>query len=293
MREARLTILHGSQTGTATDVAKRIRKQAKLRHFTTVFLALNDFTLENLATTNLIVFVVSTTGQGEEPDNMKIFWRTLLRRRLPPDALKHVDFAVLGLGDSSYQLFNFTAKRLNKRLVRLGATAFHPLGLADDQHELGFDGVADPWVSSLFDKLLEKFPLPDGVDLLSQQGPPESTYSIELVDRVEDAAPEISQDIVGVDPVFDADRPFLVSVLLNERATAEDHFQVTCVDKVLMRKLEACCTGPKGGMKLFGFFWGMFSENASKKSKVEKSRKGHRSVDKSGRSAMRCGSISS
>ena len=33
--------------------------------------------------------------------------------------------------------FNFVAKKLYKRLLMLGATALLPLGLADDQHDLG------------------------------------------------------------------------------------------------------------------------------------------------------------
>lgn len=35
-----------------------------------------------------VIFVCSTTGQGEEPDNMKQFWRFLLRKNLPPDSLQ-------------------------------------------------------------------------------------------------------------------------------------------------------------------------------------------------------------
>jgi len=51
----------------------------------------------------VVVFICSTTGQGDEPDNMRHFWRFLLRKTLPRDSLKMVRFTVLGLGDSSYQ----------------------------------------------------------------------------------------------------------------------------------------------------------------------------------------------
>lgn len=49
-----------------------------------------------------MVFIASTTGQGEEPDNMKKFWKFLLRKSHPSDALDHMEYTVLGLGDSSY-----------------------------------------------------------------------------------------------------------------------------------------------------------------------------------------------
>ena len=51
----------------------------------------------------VVVFVCATTGQGDEPDNMKQFWQFLLRRNLPRDSLSRVKFTVIGLGDSSYQ----------------------------------------------------------------------------------------------------------------------------------------------------------------------------------------------
>ena len=50
----------------------------------------------------VVVFVCATTGQGDEPDNMRHFWRFLLRKSLPRDSLAAVRFSVLGLGDSSY-----------------------------------------------------------------------------------------------------------------------------------------------------------------------------------------------
>ena len=34
--------------------------------------------------------------------------------------------------------FNFIAKKLNKRLIQLGGTELQRLGLADDQHDLGY-----------------------------------------------------------------------------------------------------------------------------------------------------------
>jgi sulfite reductase alpha subunit-like flavoprotein len=46
-------------------------------------------------------------------------------------------FAVLGLGDSSYEQFNFMGKKLYRRLIQLGAQPVHRRGDADDQHRLG------------------------------------------------------------------------------------------------------------------------------------------------------------
>ena len=64
---------------------------------------------------------------------MKSFWKFLLRKNLPLDSLESMNFGVLALGDSSYQMFNSCGKRLQKRLLQLGAKPILPIGLADEQ----------------------------------------------------------------------------------------------------------------------------------------------------------------
>ncbi len=88
---------------------------------------------------------------------MKRFWRFLLKKSLPHDALCGLTFAVFGLGDSSYAKFNFAAKKLWKRLLQLGAQKALYLGLADDMHSLGVDGALDPWLSSLWSFCQESY----------------------------------------------------------------------------------------------------------------------------------------
>jgi sulfite reductase alpha subunit-like flavoprotein len=52
-----------------------------------------------------VIFIVSTTGDGENPDSMKGFWKILLNRNIPLDFLEDVSFAVLGLGDTKYDKY--------------------------------------------------------------------------------------------------------------------------------------------------------------------------------------------
>ena len=47
-----------------------------------------------------------THTQGDPPDNMKHFWRFLLRKGLSPTSLSSVQFSVFGLGDSNYPKYN-------------------------------------------------------------------------------------------------------------------------------------------------------------------------------------------
>lgn len=73
-------------------------------------------------------------------------------------------FAVLGLGDSSYEHFNFVAKKLYRRLVHLGGKPLCDVGLADDQHDLGAFAVIDPWIDNLWNILNKIHPLTNGLN---------------------------------------------------------------------------------------------------------------------------------
>ena len=67
-----LTILYGSQTGNAQEVSERIKREARRLGFSINWSAMDHYPKENLIHDDLIIFVCSTTGQGEEPDNMKV-----------------------------------------------------------------------------------------------------------------------------------------------------------------------------------------------------------------------------
>jgi len=149
-----ISILFGSQTGYAEDIARRIFRQGKRRQLDMKISPLDNFNFtQNLPVINLAIFVISTAGQGELPSNATHFWRFLLRKSLPANFLSSMQFGVLGLGDSSFPKFNFGAKKLFRRLLQLGARNFCETGLADDQHEFGCDSVADLWISDLWVKL--------------------------------------------------------------------------------------------------------------------------------------------
>jgi sulfite reductase alpha subunit-like flavoprotein len=115
-----------------------------------------------LPQTRRVVFVLSTTGDGEMPDPLKPLWRSLLRRELPPDTLSRLRFTLFGLGDSSYAKFNAAARKLHARLLQLGAVPFLERGLGDEQRELGIEGDLDAWAVRLWGTLEEACPLPPG-----------------------------------------------------------------------------------------------------------------------------------
>ncbi|ORX46531.1 riboflavin synthase domain-like protein [Hesseltinella vesiculosa] len=212
-----ILILYGSETGCAQDVAETLGRQARRRRFKVRVLAMDDYAMENLGNEKLVLFVCSTTGQGEEPANMKKSWQFLLKKSHPSDLLQDVDCAVFGLGDSSYRKFNYPGKKLYRRLQQLGANLIQSRGDGDDQHYQGLDGALLPWIDGLWANVMAKYPLPDGVARILDTELLPPSYSLTFMDDVADAS--LLNEPRNQPGEFD------MTVQSNTRMTAADHFQ--------------------------------------------------------------------
>lgn len=135
----RLSIVYGSQTGNARRAAEALAAQAEASGLATRLLRADAYPQRELAAERLLYVVISTQGEGDPPDDAIGLVEFLQGRRAP--RLPDLDYAVLGLGDSSYADFCGIARRIDARLAELGATRVLPLGEAD----LDIDGVAAPW----------------------------------------------------------------------------------------------------------------------------------------------------
>ncbi|XP_032117622.1 NADPH-dependent diflavin oxidoreductase 1 isoform X2 [Sapajus apella] len=137
-----------------------------------------------------------------------------------------MDFAVLGLGDSSYAKFNFVAKKLHRRLLQLGGSALLPVCLGDDQHELGPDAAVDPWLRDLWGKVLGLCPPPPGLAEIPPGVPLPSKFSLRFLHEVPSAGSE-GQQVAHPDsrePPSEL-HPFLAPMISNQRVTGPSHFQ--------------------------------------------------------------------
>ena len=163
-----LVILFGSETGTAEDVAYYIAKQLRKFSLKLTVLSIDDYDfLSYLPDQKKVFFVVSTTGDGDTPSSMKSililsdcfflkrscailgFWNFLLKKSLDSSSLSSLSFSVFGLGDSSYEKFNATARKLNARLLQLGAKECCPIGLGDDQAKHGYCDALGKWLDNI------------------------------------------------------------------------------------------------------------------------------------------------
>ncbi|QDS75165.1 hypothetical protein FKW77_008286 [Venturia effusa] len=175
-------VLYGSETGNAQDVAEEIGRLCQRLRFSSHVAELDSMSLRQLLQPDLVIFAISTTGQGELPANAQSFWRLLRSVRLPPGCLRSVRFASFGLGDSSYPKFNWAHRKLYNRLLQLGAHAITDRGESDEQHPEGIDGSFIPWFSGLRERLLEQFPLPEGEEPIPDDVLLEPKWTLKMVD---------------------------------------------------------------------------------------------------------------
>jgi sulfite reductase alpha subunit-like flavoprotein len=180
-----MLILYGTQTGNAKYVAEEVGRECTRRYIKTQVLAMDDYDITQLPTQKIVIFIISTTGQGEPTATMVQSWKFLTRKDLPTDSLTNVNFTVLGLGDSSYEIFNAMARKLYQRLLQLGANWFHERALGDDQHDFGYEAEFDPWLETLWDSLFTLEPGLKSENMLPEDSIEDSVYNVELINSHE------------------------------------------------------------------------------------------------------------
>jgi len=138
-----LAIYYATVTGNAEGLALKAEARAKNEGWFAQLHNLSEVNPADLAADRLALFIVSTWGDGEPPDDANDFWYDLERAAFNLAGLR---YAVLGLGDRDYQDFNAFARKLDERLAALGAQRLHERIEADLQFE---DTYAD-WENRVF-----------------------------------------------------------------------------------------------------------------------------------------------
>jgi len=138
MAAPQVSILFGSQSGTAECFSEEIRDEAAQRGIASEVVDLQTFTPETFAARPLVVLVVSTYGEGEPSDNAVEFnkWASDPRN---DGALKGQRFCVMGLGDMNYARFNNMGLMTDQNLERLGGERCYQRGLGDDSQDIHAD----------------------------------------------------------------------------------------------------------------------------------------------------------
>ena len=149
-------ILYASQTGNCEQISedlfqnmKALKKYKDLKRR-----ELNSYGL--LADKNsikVVIFICSSTGNGDMPENGEKFFRFLrketnkLHEDQKSNLLGHVFYTMLGLGSSDYSKFQGVPRFIAQKMKQLGAHEFYYRGEADDATSLEL--VVEPWLEGL------------------------------------------------------------------------------------------------------------------------------------------------
>ena len=169
-----VTLLFGTQTGTAERFAKQLKTEllaissggSEAPQVDVDVVDCEEFdAAKRLAAgaTGLVLFLVATYGDGEPTDNAADLYNWLLKaageaerasaaaasdeekKKLLP--LSEVSFGVFGLGTKQYEHFCAVGKRVHRAMASLGATPVVRRGDGDDDDDI--EGDFDGWKSEL------------------------------------------------------------------------------------------------------------------------------------------------
>jgi sulfite reductase (NADPH) flavoprotein alpha-component len=190
----RLSIVYGSQTGNARRVAEQLARETEAAGLGVRLLRADAYPTRELASERLLYVVISTQGEGDPPDDARALVEFLGGKRAP--RLPELKYAVLGLGDSSYPLFNASARQVDARLAELGGTRLFAVGEAD----VDVDAVASPWRTQALQQAREAL----------KPSTPLATVTPLRPHPVHEAS------------AHSRERPFASELLLNQRISARD-----------------------------------------------------------------------
>ena len=142
-----LTIIYGSQTGNAKGIAVAYQAKASAAGIPAKVVSMADYKPRQIKNETHIAIVVSTHGEGEAPDDAVELHEFLGSKKAPK--LPNLKYAVLGLGDTSYEFFCQTAKDFDTRLATLGATAV----IERVDCDVDYDSAAAKWQDDILAKI--------------------------------------------------------------------------------------------------------------------------------------------
>jgi sulfite reductase (NADPH) flavoprotein alpha-component len=142
-----INILYGSQTGNAESVANDAATVAKTHGLKALVQSMDAIDSAALATMDTVLIVTSTYGEGEMPDNAQMLWEAVNADTMPQ--LNNMQFAVLALGDSGYDLFCQAGIDWDNRLAALGAKRIAERVDCD----VAFEAPAESWIHSVIPQL--------------------------------------------------------------------------------------------------------------------------------------------
>jgi len=151
-----MKILYATQTKTAERFAYDLKREAKAHGFHASVVDCKDYNCNDLQNESLVIYCVSTYGEGDAPDSCNDFYRWLISEERNEGELNNMQYAVFALGDSQYQYFCQIGKIFDQTLEKLGGVRLMEMGISDAFQASPEDQFAE-WKKKLWPLLCQTY----------------------------------------------------------------------------------------------------------------------------------------
>ena len=145
-----LHILCGSRTGNARSIATLAYEYALHLGYEAEYHEMHEMDFDILPEMKNLLVAVSTHGEGEPPVQAEDFYQYLMEF----SGKLETNYAIVGLGDSSYRYFCQTGKDIDARLETLGGTR----RLEVESCDIDFEEQGKDWVKKALDAFVPVLP---------------------------------------------------------------------------------------------------------------------------------------
>lgn len=187
-----ITVISASQTGNARRLAEQLRDKLVGNQLNVELYSASEYKFKQIHKTTTLIIITSTQGEGEPPEEAIAFYKYLHSKKAAP--MKQTAYAVLSLGDSSYEHFCQAGKDFDHQLAQLGATSL----LERLDADVDYQADADKWITQLTDIL--KIRVPEQNTQVLQQTQSGTTDSVDTAR-------------------YHRDAPFSATLLTNQKIT--------------------------------------------------------------------------
>ena len=146
MAMTNILITYGTETGNSELLSLDTSNVAKDHNFETTVMGMDEIELEDLKSCENLIIVCSTWGDGEQPDNAIELFEAVESSN--DDDLKNVNFAVLALGDTAFDLFCEAGIQWDEILEKKGAKRINDRIDCD----VDYEDDAEEWIEETITK---------------------------------------------------------------------------------------------------------------------------------------------
>tara|TARA_Y100000746_G_C15376523_1_gene396442 strand:- start:545 stop:994 length:450 start_codon:yes stop_codon:yes gene_type:complete len=143
---SQLMVAFGTETGNAEMLAEDISNVSSKYGIESSVHDLEDLSVDEIASSKMLIIVCSTWGEGDQPDNAQDIYDEVCNS--DDSSMGDVHFAVLALGDTAFDMFCESGKEWDQILEDKGGKRVHERIDCDTDYE----DYVDEWISEALEK---------------------------------------------------------------------------------------------------------------------------------------------